>query len=265
MAPQYRRRPLVLSLSMWRPLVTGLAVALLGSAAPVAVIAAPPDEVPAETTAPDGSDTPDPSDTGGDPGTVTGGGDGGETTPGTLPLVPVPTGCTAPTLPHVVFLGTVDDRDYRTVRFEIEQIRAGRGEPFASGRFIDVRYGLDAQYLDEGETYLVAAVIDPDLGFLVSRVTEPTQNFGGDEVIGVSETDVSCPEYEDPMRTLHTDGTPIEASVIGPFLDAKVRIAGAFLVPFAVAFGVIFVLASLRLSVTGVVRSVSGARRRGPA
>ncbi len=77
----------------------------------------------------------------------TGGGTEGEQPPVTLPLVPVPVGCTAPPLPHIVFVGKVVDRDFRSVRFEIEQIRAGQAAPFASGNEIDVRYGLDAQYL----------------------------------------------------------------------------------------------------------------------
>ncbi len=234
---------------MWRALVTGLLVALSTLTAPTlggaGAAAAPPDD-----TAPEG-----------DPGTVTGGG-GADAPPVTLPLIPVPTGCTAPLMPHIVFVGTVDDRDYRSVRFEIDQIRSGHGAPFASGDHIDVRYGLDAQYLDDGEQYLVSAVVDPDLGLLVSRVTEPIENFGGDEVIGVSETDVNCPDYEDPMRTLHTDGTPIEASLLGSLFDAKIRIAGAFLIPLAVALGVIFLLASLRLSVSGLYRSVVSPERR---
>ncbi len=184
---------------------------------------------------------------------------GGETTDGpppTLPLIPVPTGCAAPRMPHVVFVGEVVNRDYRTIRFEIERIRSGRSDPFALGDRIDVRYGIDAQYLDDGESYLVAAVVDPDLGLLVSRVSEPIENFGGDEVIGVTETDVNCPDFEDPMQTLHLDGTPIDASVIKPFLDARIRIVSALVLPFALAMGAIFVLAAFRLSVSGLYRSV---------
>ena len=63
---------------------------------------------------------------------------------------------------------------------------------------------------------------DPDLGLLVSRVTPVVENFGGDEVIGVSESDVDCPVFDDPMRTLHLDGTPVEASVLEPFFESKV-------------------------------------------
>jgi hypothetical protein len=200
-----------------------------------------------------------------EPGAVIVGGAGDATpaTPATLPLVPVPVGCSAPRLPHIVFVGQVVERDFRTVRFEIEQIRNGQSAPFASGNLIDVRYGLDAQYLLDGERYLVGAVVDPDLGLLVSRVTEPIEDFGGDEVIGVSETDVNCPVYDDPMRTLHLDGTPVEAGLLQPFFDAKVRVLGALLVPIGVALGVIFVLAMFRLSLAALYHSiVDGSRRR---
>lgn len=193
---------------------------------------------------------------------VTGGGTEGEQAPGTLPLVPVPEGCTAPPLPHIVFVGKVADRDFRSVRFEVEQIRAGQAAPFASGDEIDVRYGLDAQYLADGERYLVSAPVDPDLGLLVSRVTPVVANFGGDEVIGVSESDVNCPAFEDPLRTLHLDGTPIEADPMKPFLRSRVRLLGAVLVPIGVAAAVIFLLATFRLSIGGLYRSVVDTGRR---
>ncbi|MDW3213717.1 MAG: hypothetical protein R8G01_06970 [Ilumatobacteraceae bacterium] len=195
-------------------------------------------------------------------GDVTGGDEVPAGPPPALPLVPVPTGCTAPRMPHIVFVGEVVERDYRTIRFEIERIRSGRSDPFALGDLIDVRFGLDAQYLDDGESYLVGAVVDPDLGLLVSRVSDPVENFGGDEVIGVSETDVDCPAYEDPMRTLRLDGTAIPTSVIKPFFDARIRILSAVLLPFGVAFAAIFLLATFRLSLSGLYRSVTGTGRR---
>ncbi len=178
------------------------------------------------------------------------------------PLIPVPDGCAPPEQPHVVFVGEVVDRDVRTIRYRIESIRFGVPDPFAGGDLIDVRYGLDAQYLDDGETYLVSAVVDPDLGVLASRVTDPVENFGGDDIIGVSESDVDCPDYEDPMRTLHTDGTPIDAGVLEPFLDAKMRILGAVLVPAGLTLGAIFLLASFRLSISGLYRSVTRTPQR---
>jgi hypothetical protein len=179
------------------------------------------------------------------------------------PLIPVPDGCSTPLQPHVVFIGEVIDRDYRTVRFEIDRIRAGDPAPFGfDGDEIDVRYGLDAQYLDDGDTYLVSAVVHPDLGLLTSRVTDPIEHFGGDEVIGVSETDVDCPVFEDAARTLHVDGTPVDASLLEPFFGATPRIVAALVIPPAVALGVIFVLATFRLSVTGLFNSIFRPTRR---
>jgi hypothetical protein len=232
-----------------------LAVIGLFAVASAAQAAPPDDSVPTGDSVPDESIPPDPQ------GDVTGGNTGGAT-PDTLPLIPVPTGCTAPQMPHIVFVGEVVARDYRTVRFEIERIRSGRADPFELDSRIDVRYGIDAQYLSDGTSYLVSAVVDRDLGILVSRVTEPIENFGGDEVIGVSETDVNCPDYEDPMRTLHLDGTPVDASVLKPFFDARIRILSAFLIPAALAIGAIFLLATFRLSVAGLYHTVAVSGRR---
>ena len=185
-----------------------------------------------------------------------------DATPVTLPLIPVPTGCEAPQMPHVVFLGTVVDRDFRTIRFRIDTVRGGQPAPFDTDGLIDVRYGLDAQYLADGEAYLVSAVLDDDIGLLASRVADPVENFGGDEVIGVSETDVNCPEFEDPMRTLHPDGTSIDGGVLDPLSGAKVQIATAVLLPVGVGFGLIFLLAMFRLSLVGLYHSVIGRQRR---
>ena len=180
--------------------------------------------------------------------------------PLTVPLIPVPASCTQPAAAHVVFLGTVIERDYRSIRYRIDQVKWGNPAPFVADRIgdqvIDVRYGLDAQYLADGEQYLVGAVVDADLGLLTSRVGEQIENFGGDEVIGVSETDVDCPEFESPQRTLHPDGTVIEGSMLEPFLDARWRIAASILVPFGVACGVLFVLSAFKLTVFGAMRRV---------
>ncbi len=238
---------------MRRLLTAGLACAACLLANPPAAGAHP--KAPPPTTAP-----PD-DDLGDIQGDVTGV-DSDTGPPDTLPLIPAPFGCSAPRLPHIVFIGEVVDRDYRTVRFEIQQIRSGRSAPFADDDRIDVRYGIDAQYLDDGERYLVSAVVDTDLGLLLSKVTEPIENFGGDDVIGVSETDVDCPDYEDPMRTLNLDGTPVDSSVLQPFFDARVRILTALVVPFGIALGVIFVMAMLRLSVSGLYHGIAGAGRR---
>ena len=179
------------------------------------------------------------------------------------PLIPVPEGCSPAEPAHIVFVGEVIDRDYRTIRFEIQSVRAGDTAPFAfDGDEIDIRYGLDAQYLDDGESYLVSATVHPDLGLLTSKVTEPIEHFGGDEVIGVSETDVDCPVLEQPTRTLHLDGTPVEADLLEPFFGAKPRLLAAVIVPAALVFGAVFLLATFKLSIVGLFNSIFRPRRR---
>lgn len=230
-------------------LLVGMLVLALLVLAPLASSPAVAQESP-PTTVPTGV----PSEDGGQTDT------GGEAPPGppaTLPLVPVPVGCAAPPLPQVVFVGQVRNSDRRSVEFKIESVRSGTPVPFASDDRITVRYGLDAQYLRDGERYLVSAPIDPDLGVLVSRVTPVTQNFGGDEVIGVSESDIKCPIFEDPMRTLHLDGTPIGASVVQPLFGSRMRLLTAIAIPIGLVFAGVFLLATLRLSVAGVYRSVT--------
>lgn len=178
------------------------------------------------------------------------------------PLVEVPRGCLVSPLPDVVFVGAVNDRDYRTARFRILQVRAGDPTPFAANGLIDVRYGLDVQFLEIGERYLVSARRDPVLGVLASRLRPESPMFGGDDIVGLVESEVVCPGFEDPARTLYPDGSTIETSVIGPLLESRGQLLASLLVPFAVAFGVIFVLASLRLSVTGLARGVGAATAR---
>lgn len=243
-------------------LLAGLGAAGRASAVPPESVppeSVPPESVPADSVPVDSVPVDPASPEGeGESGEVVGG--EGEAPPVTLPLIPVPTGCHTPPAPHVVFVGAVVDRDYRSIRYEIEQVRAGRPDPFAAGGRIDVRYGLDAQYLDDGETYLVSAVVDPDLGILTSRVTEPIEQFGGDEVIGVSESDINCPVLDDTHRTLHLDGTAIDAGVLDPLFGSRGKLLGAVLTPFAVAFAVVFLLAMFRLSVAGLFRTVTHRR-----
>jgi len=96
---------------------------------------------------------------------------------------------------------------------------------------------------------------------LVSKLTQPPVDFAGDEIVGVSENDVECPEAEDPIITLNTDGSPVNFSIIDPMLAKRSSIAGALLVPFTVAMVVIFLLAMLRLSSQSLVSSLRDLRR----
>jgi hypothetical protein len=184
--------------------------------------------------------------------------------PGRRPLVVVPPGCETPPLPDVVFVGTVQaiaavvppggtvTEELQTARLRIDQVRAGDAEPFSFNGVIDVRYGVDAKYLEEGERYLVGASVDPELGVLVSKVREPEPLFGGDEVVGAAETDVECPPVTDPNRTLNVDGTGVESGVLTPLGDARSRLLRAVLLPLGVALAVVFGLTALRWAITGV-------------
>lgn len=181
---------------------------------------------------------------------------------GRTPLVEVPPGCVAQPLPDVVFVGRLVDRDFRTARFRIGQVRAGDPEPFAADGLIDVRYGLDVKFLDHGERYLVSARRDPVLGVLASRIRPEPPMFGGDDVVGLVDTEVECPGFEDPARTLRPDGSVVDASVVGPLFERRSQLAGAVLLPVGVAFGLVFVLASLRLSLSGLFRGLGSAASR---
>lgn len=191
------------------------------------------------------------------------------------PLVPVPFGCPPWATADAVFAGTVTARDDRTVRFAETALRAGSLDGVGTAGVVDVRYGIDAQYLEVGERYLVGVAEHPDLGLLVSSLGPEPVDFAGDEIIGVSEDDVTCPPAEDPVVTLRLDGTAVPTPLLGPFVEARSRITASLLIPGIVAFVVVFLLALLRVSATGVVeslraaaaqtrRSADGRRRPGP-
>jgi hypothetical protein len=214
-----------------------------------------------ESSAPDGSAPT--STTPGD-ATLSGGGPTDSVlpaTPGTLPLVPVPSSCTAPPQPELVFVGTLVERDFRTGRFEIEQVRAGDETPFSVGGLVDVRYGIDVEYLEIGTAYLVSARRDPVIGLLASKIREPAPLLGGDDVVGVAESDVECPRFDDPIRTLLPDGSSVDSAVLAPLSEHSTQLFAAFVIPLAVAFGIIFLLAMLRWGVTGLFRGIGSVVR----
>jgi hypothetical protein len=229
-----------------------LATAFLTTTALTALLIAPTESSAQESSVPDGSvpTSATPGDSVPD-----------APTPGTLPLVLVPSSCTAPPQPELVFVGTLVERDFRTGRFEIVQVRAGDETPFSVGGLIDVRYGIDVEYLEIGTDYLVSARRDAVIGLLASKIREPAPLLGGDDVVGVAESDVECPRLDDPIRTLLPDGTSIDSAVLAPIGENKTQLLGAILIPLAVAFGIIFLLATLRWAVTGLFRGIGSVVR----
>lgn len=181
--------------------------------------------------------------------------------PGRQPLVDVPVGCPIQPLPDVVFVGTVADSDYRTVRFRVDQLRAGDIGQFASQGLVDVRYGIDAKYLENGDQYLIGALYDSTIQSLRSRVQPESPTFGGDEIIGATESELACEAVADPMRTMHTDGSSIDSGVLSPFFGNRDGLLRSLLVPIAVVCLAVFALTAFRWFLTGFGRGVESIAR----
>jgi hypothetical protein len=167
-------------------------------------------------------------------------------------LVPVPTGCPAPALPDVVFLGTLRAKDFRTGRFRIDQVRAGVIQRYSYGDLVDVRFGSDTEYLETGTQYLVGASLDPQNAVLTSKIRAEEPLFGGNDVIGAAETDIECPVLNDPVRTLLPNGSSVDSGVLSPLTDSKRSLLRALLLPLGVALAAVFALVALRWLLTGI-------------
>jgi hypothetical protein len=171
------------------------------------------------------------------------------------PLIPVPAGCVAPPSPVAVFVGTLAAADTTTARFAVQQIRAGSLDGYAVDTIVDVRYDDDIRFLHPGEQYLVGALPDPLLGVLRSKVRLPAPLFGGDAVIGVNDTDLHCPRIEDGVKTLLVDGRGVDTGVLAPLKTAKKTMLKAILRPLGIAFGILVLLAAIKLLIFAMVRA----------
>ena len=175
-------------------------------------------------------------------------------------LVPIPAGCPVPDPAELAFVGTVLDKDgfieKGTVRYRIDQMKAGSANRYAVDGVIDVRYGPDSKYLDVGDQYFVAAAVDPSIGALASRISPEQPLFGGDAVIGLDDTAVECPVVDDPIRTLHVDGTPVESGLLAPLFEDRRLLLATIGVPAAITGAVLVALVLARrvldLGVKGV-------------
>jgi hypothetical protein len=230
-----------------RSVLIGVLIAAAWSAA---VSAAPPTEPPAEpsTTVAPGTvgppvpalETPPPIV---NPNVVS------------TPLVVAPASCKSPPAPVAVFVGTLAAADSTTARFAVQQIRAGTLDGFAVETIVDVHYDDDIRFLRSGQQYLVGAVPDPLLHVLTSKVRLAAPLFGGDAVIGVNDTDVRCPRIEDGVKTLLADGSDVDTGVLAPLKTAKRSVLKAILKPLGIAFGMLVMLASIKLLIFAMVRA----------
>jgi hypothetical protein len=171
-------------------------------------------------------------------------------------LIPVPAGCAAPPVEQVVFVGTMVTGDAVTARFAIDSIRSGTADGFGLDGLIDVRYGDEVRFLDVDTTYVVGASVDPVSGVLASTVRSPAPLFGGNEIAGVNDSAVDCPQLSDPTRTLLADGTGVESGVLTPLRNAKRDILIALLQPLGVAFLILVGLVAVKLLIFAMGRSL---------
>lgn len=161
-------------------------------------------------------------------------------------LIDVPAGCPVPPAADAAFIGTAVAKDFEKVRYEIVQLRAGSVTGYSIDGLVDVLYLDDAKFVDLDQDYLVGARFDPDFGALFSTVRPSEPLFGGNDVIGLNDTDVDCPTIDDPVRTVLPDGTSVDSGVITPLLEDKRTLLATFGVPTAIAFAVLFGLVLLR-------------------
>ena len=146
----------------------------------------------------------------------------------------------------MAFVGTAVAKDFEKVRFEIVQLRAGSITGYSIDGLVDVLYFDDAKFVDLDVDYLVGARFDPGFGVLVSTVRPAEPLFGGNDVIGLNDTDVECPTIDDPVRTVLPDGTSVDSGVISPLLDDKKTLLATLGVPTAIAFAALIGLVFLR-------------------
>lgn len=173
----------------------------------------------------------------------------------------LPPGCPEPPVAAAVFLGTLIANDDQTARFRVDQIRAGSLEGWQVGGLVDVDYFDDIRYLDDGGDYLVGAAPAPTTRRLTSKVSEAAPLFGGNQVVGVNDSG-SCPAQQDPVRTLHTDGSSVESGLLHPLTSDKPGLARALLLPAAWVFLALVILAAAKGLVMGGARELVRIARR---
>lgn len=172
----------------------------------------------------------------------------------------VPASCNVPAALRSVFVGEVSRVEANFVLFEVLSERHGTVADLLRDGVLTVRYPIDdVRYLDVGRRFLVGAVAAPsgirgDVPVLESKVRVPPDMFGGDAVAAVQR--VSCPDYEDPVRTLRVNGDPIDTGILRPMLSDRAGLLRAFLLPIGAGLALLFLLAATRVLIAGSIRGM---------
>ena len=172
----------------------------------------------------------------------------------------VPASCTVPEALRSVFVGEVSRIEANFVLYDVVSERYGTVGDLVRDGVLTVRYPIDdVKYLETGRRFLVGAVAAPsgirgDVPVLESKVRVPPDMFGGDAVAAAQR--VSCPDYEDPVRTLQPNGDPIDTGLLRPLLRDRAGLLRAVLLPVGAGLGILFLLAATRFLIRGAIRGM---------
>ena len=144
----------------------------------------------------------------------------------------LPAGCIAPRAATATFLGELISTDDLLATYRVVQVRGGSLGAYANSGLISVRYSdRETRFLEPGETYLVGAGASELFTTLESKVRAEKELFGGDAVVGIDESDVPCPRFEDPVITLRPNGDFIDSGIFSLIAKQPTQLLQVFLLP----------------------------------
>ena len=188
-------------------------------------------------------------------------GGGGSVIDDSLPAIdPVtqttlPAGCVAPRAATATFLGELISTDDLLATYRVVQLRGGSLGAYVNSGLISVRYAdRETLFLEPGKIYLVGAGASELFTTLESKVRAEKELFGGDAVVGIDESDVPCPKFEDPIITLLPNGDLIDSGIFSLITSEPTQLFQVFLLPL------FFVLVFL-IGLVTIKRLVQAARR----
>ncbi|MFM8777974.1 MAG: hypothetical protein ACKOEF_01675, partial [Acidimicrobiaceae bacterium] len=139
--------------------------------------------------------------------------------------------------------------------YRVVQVRGGSLGAYVNSGLISVRYAdRETLFLKPGKVYLVGAGASELFTTLESKVRAEKELFGGDAVVGIDESDVPCPKFEDPIITLLPNGDLIDSGIFSLITSQPTQLLQVLLLPL------FFVLVFL-IGLVVIKRLVQAARR----
>jgi hypothetical protein len=167
----------------------------------------------------------------------------------------LPVGCIAPRAATATFLGELISSDDSLATYRVVQVRGGSLGAYVNSGLISVRYAdRETLFLEPGKIYLVGAGASELFTTLESKVRAEKELFGGDAVVGIDESDVPCPKFEDPIITLLPNGDLIDSGIFSLITSQPTQLLQVFLLPL------FFVLVFL-IGLVFIKRLIQAARR----